>query len=61
MLKDVEMTMPKRREYIATYMQHEGSIFICNKTGDEGSIYVARQGIRACNNNNMRDPIINEM
>ena len=36
----------------------EGSIIICSKTGDEGSIYAARQGMRACNNNNMRNPII---
>ena len=32
--------------------------YICSKTGDEGSIYAARQGMRACNNNNMRNPII---
>ena len=30
--------------------------YICSKTGDEGNIYVARQGMRACNNNNMRNP-----
>ena len=35
----------------------EGGIIICSKTGDEGSIYAARQGMRACNNNNMRNPI----
>ena len=27
-------------------------------TKDEDSIYAARQGIRACNNTNMRNPII---
>ena len=32
--------------------------YICSKTGDEGNIYAARQGMRACNNNNMRNPII---
>ena len=48
MLKDVEMTVPKSRETSA----------ICSKTGDERSIYAARQGMRACNNNNMRNPII---
>ena len=35
--------------------------YICSKTGDEGNIYAARQGMRACNNNNMRNPIIKEM
>ena len=30
--------------------------YICGKTGDEGNIYAARQGMRACNNNNMRNP-----
>ena len=29
--------------------------YIYSKTGDEGSIYAARQGMRACNNNNMRN------
>ena len=47
MLKDVGMTVPKSRE-----------TSICSKTGDEGNIYAARQGMRACNNNNMRNPII---
>ena len=46
MLKDVGMTVPKSRE-----------TSICSKTGDEGNIYAARQGMRACNNNNMRNPI----
>ena len=36
--------------------------YICSKTGDEGSIYMymyaARQGMRACNNTNMRNPIV---
>ena len=36
----------------------EGSIFICSKKGSEGSIYAARQGMRACNNNNMRNPFL---
>ena len=35
--------------------------YICSKTGDEGSIYVARQGMRACNNTNMRNPIIKDV
>ena len=30
--------------------------YICSKTGDEGSVYAATQGMRACNNNNMRNP-----
>ena len=30
--------------------------YICIKTGDEGSIYAARQGMRVCNNTNMRNP-----
>ena len=30
--------------------------YIYSKTGDEGSIYAARQGMRACNNNNRRNP-----
>ena len=34
---------------------------MCSKTEDEGSIYAARQGIRACNNNNMRNPVIKKM
>ena len=29
--------------------------YICSKTGDEGTIYAARQEMRACNNN-MRNP-----
>ena len=32
--------------------------YICSKTGDEGSICAARQGMRACNNSNMCNPII---
>ena len=35
--------------------------YMCSKTGDEGNIYAARQGMRACNNNNLRNPIIKEM
>ena len=34
--------------------------YICSKTGDEGNIYAARQGMRTCNNNNMRYPIITQ-
>ena len=34
--------------------------YICSKTGDEGSIYAARQGMRVCNNTNMRNPIVKE-
>ena len=30
--------------------------YICSKTEDEGNIYAARQEMRACNNNNMRNP-----
>ena len=65
MLKDVGMTVPKNREtsavYICSNTGDEGSIFIYSKTGDEGNIYAARQGMRACNNNNMCNPIIKEM
>ena len=32
--------------------------YICSKTGDEGSIYAARQCMRACNNNNMCNPLV---
>ena len=39
MLKDVGMTVPKSRETSAVY--------IYSKTEDEGSIYAARQGMRA--------------
>ena len=35
--------------------------YICSKTWDEGSIYAARQGMRACNNTNMRNPIIKDV
>ena len=60
MLKDVGMTVPKSRETSEVYSNtgDEGSIIICSKTGDEGCIYATRQGMRACNNNNMRNPII---
>ena len=66
MLKDVGMTVPKSREtsvvYICINTGNEGTIFICSKTEDEGSIlYAPRQGMRACNNNNMRNPIMKEM
>ena len=36
MLKDVGMTVPKSRETSGVY----------SKTGDEGSIYAARQGMQ---------------
>ena len=40
MLKDVGMTVPKKREtsavYICSNTGDEGSIFICSKTEDEG-------------------------
>ena len=52
MLKDVGMTVPKVEKQVQ---------YICSKTGDEGNIYAARQGMRACNNNNMRNPILKEM
>ena len=45
MSEDVGMRVPKSREKSAVYMQDEGSI-ICSKTGDEDSIYAARQGMR---------------
>ena len=66
MLKDVGMTVPKSREtsvvYICSNTGNEETIFICSKTEDEGSIlYAPRQGMRACNNNNMRNPIMKEM
>ena len=48
-LKDVGMTVPKRREQVP---------YICSKTGDEGNIYAAKQGMRACNNNNTSSSII---
>ena len=35
--------------------------YIYSKTGDEGSIYAARQGMRACNNTNMRNTIIKDV
>ena len=33
----------------------------CSKTGDEGNIYAARQEMRACNNNNMRNPKLKDV
>ena len=41
MLKDVGMTVPTSRETRAVYRS------ICSKTEDEGSIYAARQRMRA--------------
>ena len=35
--------------------------YMCSKTGDEGSIYAARQGMRACNNTNIRHHIIKDV
>ena len=35
--------------------------YMYSKTGDEGSIYAARQGMRACNNTNMHNPIIKDV
>ena len=35
--------------------------YIYSKTGDEGSIYAARQGMRACNNTNMCNAIIKDV
>ena len=60
------MTVPKSREISAVYIYsntgNEGTIFICSKTEDEGSIlYAPRQGMRACNNKNMHNPIMKEM
>ena len=48
MLKDVGMIVPKSRETSAVYMQQDR----------RGSIYAARQGMRACNNTNMGNPIV---
>ena len=66
MLKDVGMTVSKSGEtsvvYICSNTGNEGTIFICSKTEDEGNIlYAPRQGMRECNNNNMRNPIMKEM
>ena len=48
-LKDVGMTVLKSRETSAVYMQQDRGRgqYICSKTGDEGSIYAARHGMRA--------------
>ena len=56
-MQDVGTTVLKSRETSAVYMRDDGSIFTCSKTEDEGSIYAVRR-MRACNNNNMRNPII---
>ena len=66
MLKDVGMTVPKSRKtsavYICSKTGNEGTIFICNKTEDEDSIlYAPRQEMRACNNNNMRNPTMKKI
>ena len=45
-LKDIGMTVPKSRETSVVY--------ICRNTGNEGTIFIC--GMRACNNNNMRNP-----
>ena len=45
-IKDVGITMPKSINKCSIYS---------SKTGDEGSIYAATQGMGACNNNNMRN------
>ena len=60
------MTVPKSREasvvYICSNTGNEGTIFKCSKTEDEGSIlYAPRQGMRACNNNNMRNRIMKDV
>ena len=34
--------------------------YMCSKTGYEGSIYAARQGMRACNNTNIHNPTIKD-
>ena len=47
MLKDVGMSVPKVEKQVQ---------YICSKTGDGGGMYAARQGMRACNNNKMRNP-----
>ena len=57
MLKDVGMTVPKSRETSTVYIQGMRAVYLCAATGDEGSIYAARQGMKACNNTNMRNPI----
>ena len=64
MLKDVGMTVPKSRETSVYICSNTGNerLFICSKTEDEGSIlYAPRQGMRACNNNNMRKPIMKDV
>ena len=55
MLKDVGMTVPKSRETRAVYIQQHG-MRAGNMRNPKLSIYAARQGMRACNNNNMRNP-----
>ena len=45
MLKDEGMTVPKSRESICA-----------SKQGMRAVIYAARQGMRACKNNNMLNP-----
>ena len=46
MLRDVGITVPKSRQHIAII---QGMRAVCSKTGDEDSIYAAKQGMRACN------------
>ena len=58
------MTVPKSRETSAVYIcrntGNEGTIFIHSKTENECSIlYAPRRGMRACNNDNMRNPSLN--
>ena len=60
MLKDVGMAVPKSRETSVKKYEKVGKQYLCSKTRDEGSIYAARQGMRAFNNNNMRNPIIKQ-
>ena len=58
------MALPKSRKTSAVYMQQDrglGSIYAARRLGDEGSIYAARQGMRECNNTNMRNPIIKDV
>ena len=64
MLKDVGMTVPKSREtsvvYICSNTGNEETIFICGMKAVH-NMHQDMRGMRACNNNNMRNPIMLEM
>ena len=46
-------------QYICSKTGDEGSMYAARR--DEGSIYASRQGMRACNNTNMHNPIIKDV